>query len=304
MNRAAKLLSVAAVVLNIGFLGSTTLADNARGHGAGRFGGGRSIGFSSGFRGGFRGGSSGRFISGFRGGFYGGYRHYYGGGSGCYPLNSSCGYGYSAPSCDYYYYPGPATRVYYSSPPVVYSSPPPVVYTLPPPAPEAEHSQQPAVDRPLSLPTVIHGTPSPSSSPEAQPQPPTQYSPQNQSLGVADVKALAKAGLSDAIILNQIRNSRVVYHLTAVEIIDLKESGVSEKVIDSMINTPPAGSTVSDVRFKLTGIMGEPKGGFSAVVNGKSVVENSYVDGAKVKKIDRDQVALDLDGHEVVIRLF
>jgi hypothetical protein len=123
-------------------------------------------------------------------------------------------------------------------------------------------------------------------------------------LGVADVKALAKAGLSDKLILNQIRNSHVVYHLTAVEIIDLRESGVSEKVIEYMINTPPAGSTANDLRFKLTGIVGEPEGGFSAVINGKTVVENYYVDGALVKKIDRDHVALDLNGHEVVVRLF
>jgi hypothetical protein len=123
-------------------------------------------------------------------------------------------------------------------------------------------------------------------------------------LGVTDVKALAKAGLSDEIILNQIRNSRVVYHLTAVEIIDLKESGVSEKVIDAMINTAPAGSTANDVRFKLTGIMSVPAGGFGAVINGKAVVENSYVDGATVKRIGRDQVALDLNGHELMVRLY
>jgi hypothetical protein len=34
-----------------------------------------------------------------------------------------------------------------------------------------------------------------------------------------------------------IRNSRTVYRLTTAEIIDLKESGVSNKVIDFMINT-------------------------------------------------------------------
>jgi len=54
---------------------------------------------------------------------------------------------------------------------------------------------------------------------------------------VADVKALAKAGLSDEVILSHIRNSHAVYRLTTAEIIDLKGSGVSEKVIDFMINT-------------------------------------------------------------------
>jgi Glycine zipper len=61
---------------------------------------------------------------------------------------------------------------------------------------------------------------------------------QSQPLTVADVKALAKAGISDDLIISQIRNSRTVYHLGTADIIDLKNSGVSEKVIDFMINTP------------------------------------------------------------------
>jgi hypothetical protein len=61
---------------------------------------------------------------------------------------------------------------------------------------------------------------------------------QGQPLGVEDVKALAKAGVGDEIIISQIHNSRTVYHLGTAEIIDLKNSGVSTKVIDFMINTP------------------------------------------------------------------
>ena len=57
---------------------------------------------------------------------------------------------------------------------------------------------------------------------------------------MADVKALATAGLSDDVILSHIRNSQSVYHLTTAEIINLKSSGVSDKVIDFMINTPNA----------------------------------------------------------------
>lgn len=59
-----------------------------------------------------------------------------------------------------------------------------------------------------------------------------------QPLGLADIKALSKAGMSDEVILSQIRNSRTVYRLTTAEIIDLKDSGVSQRVIDFMINTP------------------------------------------------------------------
>ncbi len=60
----------------------------------------------------------------------------------------------------------------------------------------------------------------------------------SQPLGTADVKLLAKSGISDEVIISQIQNSRTVYRLTAPEILDLKDAGVSEKVIDFMINTP------------------------------------------------------------------
>ena len=61
---------------------------------------------------------------------------------------------------------------------------------------------------------------------------------QGQPLGLADIKALAKAGVSDEVIISQIRNSHTAYRLTTSEIIDLKESSVTERVIDFMINTP------------------------------------------------------------------
>ncbi|GAB6111672.1 hypothetical protein JCM14713_14300 [Desulfomicrobium salsuginis] len=57
-------------------------------------------------------------------------------------------------------------------------------------------------------------------------------------LEVSDVKELARAGVGDDLIISQIRSSRTVYHLDTAEIIDLKNSGVSERVIDFMINTP------------------------------------------------------------------
>ena len=60
---------------------------------------------------------------------------------------------------------------------------------------------------------------------------------QGQPLEQADIKALAKAGVSDEVIISQIRNSHTVYHLSTAEILDLKDAGVSEQVIDIMINT-------------------------------------------------------------------
>jgi len=59
-----------------------------------------------------------------------------------------------------------------------------------------------------------------------------------QPLGLADIKALARAGVGDDIIISQIRNSRTVYRLSTAEIIDLKNAGVSNRVIDFMVNTP------------------------------------------------------------------
>ncbi len=61
---------------------------------------------------------------------------------------------------------------------------------------------------------------------------------QGQPLSVPDVKALATARISDEVIIGQIRNSRSVYRLSASEIIDLQNSGVSQSVISFMVNIP------------------------------------------------------------------
>jgi outer membrane lipoprotein SlyB len=61
---------------------------------------------------------------------------------------------------------------------------------------------------------------------------------QGQPLAIADIKALSRAGVSDEVVISQIRQSRTAYRLTTSEIIDLKDSGVSNRVIDFMINTP------------------------------------------------------------------
>ena len=74
--------------------------------------------------------------------------------------------------------------------------------------------------------------------PHRRPPPPPPVRYPSQPMSVADVKMLAKSGISDEVIISQIRNSRTVYRLSAAEILDLKDSNVSEKVIDFMINTP------------------------------------------------------------------
>ncbi|HXI70304.1 MAG TPA: YXWGXW repeat-containing protein [Verrucomicrobiae bacterium] len=61
---------------------------------------------------------------------------------------------------------------------------------------------------------------------------------QDRPLSVADVMALAKAGISEDVIISQIQNSHTVYHLSATDIIDLRDSGVPDPVVNYMINTP------------------------------------------------------------------
>jgi uncharacterized protein YcfJ len=61
---------------------------------------------------------------------------------------------------------------------------------------------------------------------------------QGQPLSVADVKSLAKAGVSDDIVISQINNSHTVFHLSSADIIDLRNAGVTDKVVTYMINTP------------------------------------------------------------------
>ena len=61
---------------------------------------------------------------------------------------------------------------------------------------------------------------------------------QGTPIGIADVKALAKAGVSEDVMINQIHNSRTIFHLSAADIIDLRDAGVTDKVVNYMIDTP------------------------------------------------------------------
>lgn len=148
-------------------------------------------------------------------------------------------------SWSYVAVPYPVTTTYVvESPTIVYSQPPPttVIYSSPTPtttAPATPPTTQPASYLPPSQ------TPS-YSPPATQPTGPAPQSvapptPAPRPMTVSDVKALAKAKLSDDTIIAQIRTSGTVFHLTTAEIVDLMESGVSEAVIQFMINTanPP-----------------------------------------------------------------
>ena len=60
---------------------------------------------------------------------------------------------------------------------------------------------------------------------------------QQQPLSTADVKALAKAGIAEDVIINQLASTHSGFRLGTADIIDLRDSGVSEKVINYMIST-------------------------------------------------------------------
>jgi uncharacterized protein YcfJ len=75
------------------------------------------------------------------------------------------------------------------------------------------------------------------------PMPPPVATP--KPLTIADVKALAKAGVTADVMIAQIRDSQTVFHLDATAIIDLREAGIPDKVVNFMINTPTTVSTAT-----------------------------------------------------------
>jgi len=71
---------------------------------------------------------------------------------------------------------------------------------------------------------------------------------------------------------------------------------------DSAAPQPPP--TVTDPRFRLTGITRDADGKYTAIINGQLRSEDQYIDGATVKNIQRDRVTLDENGREFVLRLY
>jgi outer membrane lipoprotein SlyB len=60
---------------------------------------------------------------------------------------------------------------------------------------------------------------------------------QQQPLTTADIKALVKAGVSEDVVINQISSTHTGFRLSSADIIDLRDAGVSDKIINYMINT-------------------------------------------------------------------
>jgi hypothetical protein len=57
-------------------------------------------------------------------------------------------------------------------------------------------------------------------------------------LSLFDLKALAHAGVSDAITLRYLRNQHTAYFLSADDVSGLRKAGVSQSIVDYMLQTP------------------------------------------------------------------
>ena len=58
-----------------------------------------------------------------------------------------------------------------------------------------------------------------------------------QQLSIYDIEALSKNGINDDVIIGQIQNTKSVFYLTPEQIIELKDAGVSQRVIEYMVHT-------------------------------------------------------------------
>jgi len=58
-----------------------------------------------------------------------------------------------------------------------------------------------------------------------------------EQLSTDDIKKMSQAGLSDDTIVSQIHETTSTFYLSSADIVDLKKSGVSQKVINTMIQT-------------------------------------------------------------------
>lgn len=58
-----------------------------------------------------------------------------------------------------------------------------------------------------------------------------------EQLSTDDIKKMSRAGLSDDTIINQVHETKSIFYLSSADIVDLKKSGVSQKVINTMIQT-------------------------------------------------------------------
>jgi len=59
----------------------------------------------------------------------------------------------------------------------------------------------------------------------------------NEQLSTDDIKKMSRAGLSDDTIITEIDETKTIFYLSSADIVDLKKSGVSQRIINYMIQT-------------------------------------------------------------------
>jgi len=57
-------------------------------------------------------------------------------------------------------------------------------------------------------------------------------------LSLWDIKALSRAGVNDGVILRYLRDHNTIYYLNSGDVNSLQKAGVSQSVIDYMLQTP------------------------------------------------------------------
>src|SRR5436189_986346 len=68
------------------------------------------------------------------------------------------------------------------------------------------------------------------------PQVTTPSSPAKLPFGVEDVLKLSRANISEDIILNYVQNSGTIYNLGPQDLVHLRDQGVSDHVLNAMLN--------------------------------------------------------------------
>jgi hypothetical protein len=58
-----------------------------------------------------------------------------------------------------------------------------------------------------------------------------------ESLTTDDIKKMARAGLSDDVIMQQIDATKSTFYLSSADIVDMKKAGISQRVISYMVQT-------------------------------------------------------------------
>jgi hypothetical protein len=57
-------------------------------------------------------------------------------------------------------------------------------------------------------------------------------------LSLYDIKALTHAGVSDGVILRYLRDQHTIYYLNSEDVTGLRKAGVSQSIVDYMLQTP------------------------------------------------------------------